>query len=40
MLVPGQVVWLMLAYGALTGLVAGATFVVIAAPEWAQPPRG
>jgi hypothetical protein len=40
MLVPGQVVWLMSAYGALTGLVAGATFVVIAAPEWAQPPRG
>ena len=37
LLVPGQVVWLMAAYGALTGLVGGATFVAIAAPDWSQP---
>lgn len=39
MLVPGQVVWLMSAFGALTGLVAGGTFVGIAAPEWRQQAR-
>lgn len=39
MLVPGQVVWLMSGYGALTGLVAGATFVGLAAPEWHQQAR-
>ncbi|HET9455502.1 MAG TPA: hypothetical protein VFO66_14555 [Gemmatimonadaceae bacterium] len=36
LLVPGQFVWLMAAYGALTGLVGGATFVAIAAPDWRQ----
>lgn len=34
LLVPGQIVWVMAAYGALTGLVGGATFVTIAAPDW------
>lgn len=34
LLVPGQVVPLMIFFGALTGLVAGATFVAIAAPEF------
>lgn len=40
MLVPGALVLLMAAYGALTGLVAGATFVTVAAAEWEhQRPR-
>lgn len=36
LLVPGQFVGVMAAYGALTGLVGGATFVAIAAPDWRQ----
>ena len=36
LLVPGQIVWVMAAYGALTGLVGGATFVAIAAPDWSR----